>query len=352
MPTATTKFYNIAFSTTRQWNPGDEFILFGVTNLLRGILGPFNSLIVNRNPQVRSASPTHENTQATFWDNSIKPDQDYKNIDLAVFAGTPAWLSHSLSDFYLRIYSQAIPSLFLGLGAFAIPQDPIRSSVIKNSLLVTVRDKEFVSRGMGQAYNAIALPCPALFAAKPGTEKKIDTVKTIGLGFALPLSRSVPAQGINENAFAHMLNLYTAIIKRLSPQFSIVFIAHYIDEIAQINEFFPNIPVRYSYDAKDYLDIYNEIDFIVSPRVHGIGLSASLGIPGMHVSHDFRGNTCEAFCSTAIDFSAPLDQTLISIVETTKNIQSAQENIISHKNKNWHTYTDLLTSALKGTLLK
>ena len=44
---------NIVFSTTRQWNPGDEFILLGCINLLKKQLGEFNPIIFNRNPQIR-----------------------------------------------------------------------------------------------------------------------------------------------------------------------------------------------------------------------------------------------------------------------------------------------------------
>lgn len=36
---------NIIFATTRQWNPGDEFILLGCINLLNETLGEFNPII-------------------------------------------------------------------------------------------------------------------------------------------------------------------------------------------------------------------------------------------------------------------------------------------------------------------
>ena len=42
------------FSTTRNYNPGDEFILFGIQNVLEEIIGPFNTVYYNRNPAVQN----------------------------------------------------------------------------------------------------------------------------------------------------------------------------------------------------------------------------------------------------------------------------------------------------------
>ena len=45
---------NIVFSTTRQFNPGDEFILYGIINILHDVMKKkaFNSIIYNRNPDI------------------------------------------------------------------------------------------------------------------------------------------------------------------------------------------------------------------------------------------------------------------------------------------------------------
>ena len=44
---------NIIYSATRQWNPGDEFILMGVESLIQEVFGSHNSILYNRNPQIR-----------------------------------------------------------------------------------------------------------------------------------------------------------------------------------------------------------------------------------------------------------------------------------------------------------
>ncbi|MEJ7712218.1 MAG: hypothetical protein WKF84_20740 [Pyrinomonadaceae bacterium] len=43
---------NILFSTTRQWNSGDEFILFGVRQLLHDLGLQYNAIIYNRHPSI------------------------------------------------------------------------------------------------------------------------------------------------------------------------------------------------------------------------------------------------------------------------------------------------------------
>ena len=47
---------NVVYSATRQWNCGDEFILFGCRNLLEKVLGGHNPIIYNRNPDIRRLS--------------------------------------------------------------------------------------------------------------------------------------------------------------------------------------------------------------------------------------------------------------------------------------------------------
>jgi hypothetical protein len=95
---------NILFSTTRQWNPGDEFILFGIRRIFSAIGLEHNAVIFNRNPEVNppltdwnplrriSRNLKGEQYWKSFFrigsaDNSYKPGMSGKFVDLAVFAG-------------------------------------------------------------------------------------------------------------------------------------------------------------------------------------------------------------------------------------------------------------------------
>ncbi|MBA1433147.1 MAG: hypothetical protein FAF04_06050 [Epsilonproteobacteria bacterium] len=117
---------NIVFSTTRQWNPGDEFILLGCINLLHEIIDEFNPIIFNRNPQIRRSRKRDiiklidnlvgKDFIEKFLDNSVKerPHMDY--ADMVVFAGSPEWRGRRLTKLYQEINTYDIPTIFLGLG--------------------------------------------------------------------------------------------------------------------------------------------------------------------------------------------------------------------------------------------
>ena len=95
----------VLFSTTRMYNPGDDFVLFGIRRLLEEALGPFVPVVHNRNPALHalrglaeasagrpdSASAgmaeLHRTIAATVpdYDNSWHPGFDMGAVDLAVF---------------------------------------------------------------------------------------------------------------------------------------------------------------------------------------------------------------------------------------------------------------------------
>ena len=70
---------------------------------------------------------------------------------------------------------------------------------------------------------------------------------------------------------------------------------------------FPDIDINYSYDSKDYIDIYNKFDLVIGGRVHGIGMSASLGIPGIMIKHDSRSSTTDGFLATSINIGTSVN---------------------------------------------
>jgi hypothetical protein len=69
-------------------------------------------------------------------------------------------------------------------------------------------------------------------------------------------------------------------VKRLRDKgFTVDVICHYIDEFI---EFARTVaPLRYSYDARDYINILNDFDLIISTRLHGAILANSLGKPAI-----------------------------------------------------------------------
>ena len=84
--------------------------------------------------------------------------------------------------------------------------------------------------------------------------------------------------------------------------------------------------------GSDYYDIYHQFDFIISPRVHAIGIAASEGIPGVCIQHDSRASTCKGFLTKIIDPKVGLTEAM-NILEL--EIKQIVFNKYSHKLLCW-----------------
>ncbi|MGJ0343718.1 polysaccharide pyruvyl transferase family protein [Aliarcobacter cryaerophilus] len=199
---------NIVFSTTRQWNPGDEFILLGTINLLQEYFEQqkekrlknnlqFNPIIYNRNPQIRRARKRDfikmidnflgKDFIEKFRDNSVKDRKPMDYTDLVVFAGSPEWIGRRLKKLYTEILNNKIPTIFLGLGTDS--KKPLEytnkdfGSIEKKvfeqyTKIITTRDENTL--GAFKHFDfAKHLPCPALFCSK--INRKRVNVKKIAL---------------------------------------------------------------------------------------------------------------------------------------------------------------------------
>jgi polysaccharide pyruvyl transferase WcaK-like protein len=352
---------NILFSTTRQWNPGDEFILMGCINLLKEVVGEFNPIIYNRNPEVRQSynytNPFRKSKfcninfkgksliesffRIGFWDNSFKDDTPIDFIDLVVFAGSPEWFGGRLYPLYKKILEHDIPTIFLGIGSgckFEYSKiDEIYKEVLKKSKLITVRD-EYTYKQL-EMLNPHYLPCPALFSSP--LEKQIKEAKKIGLIFGT--DKAVVNNRVNSKTCSFIINGY----KKLIDNYGCEIVCHYIDEVPEACRLFKNVNVHYSYDSKDYLDIYNKFDLVIGPRVHGIGMSASMGIPGILISHDMRGDTGKGFMAKIIGNDIPYNMLSNIVYEIVENIGNYNRKLIDHKHLVKQKYIGLLNTILR-----
>ena len=79
---------NILFSSTRQWNPGDEFIFFGVRNLIEDFFQKkINWVLYDRNPDL-FVSVDNRLHKEVMWSNSSCGDHS-EVYNLAIIAGSP-----------------------------------------------------------------------------------------------------------------------------------------------------------------------------------------------------------------------------------------------------------------------
>lgn len=129
-------------------------------------------------------------------------------------------------------------------------------------------------------------------------------------------------------------------------KYEIELVCHYIDELPFVEKAFPGTATHYSYDAKDYIDVYRKYDFVIGPRIHGIGISASMGIPGMVIKHDFRGDAADGFLAEKLDITLDLDRAIEKIKRNIDLIESKNIMLLEHKRNTQQEYVALLGKAL------
>lgn len=352
---------NVLFSTTRQWNPGDEFILLGVLNIFKELEYDFNPVIYNRSPEIRQKlSFINKLRYNKFWynssilklalnsfarlgflDNSFKNDTDGDIIDLIVLAGSPEWVSYPSIELFQLAQRKNIKMIGLGLGTKTIididKKNKVFKEVFQNQLAaLTVRDK--LTEEILSDFEPQLLPCPALFSAN--RTKQVTEVKNIAIAY-----------GINDTVVNHKVSkksekLLEDIIGLLKNDYTVKIVCHYIDEIEVARKRFPELEVLYSYDSKDYEELYSEFDFVIGTRVHGIGMCASMGIPGIGIAHDNRGDTVKGFLAEVVSEDSDLEGFSKVFSSMKGNISKLNENLMVHKDETLLKYRNKLENNL------
>lgn len=364
---------NIIFSTTRQWNPGDELIFTGVLNVFTELIGDrFNPILYNRHPDIRSCRQDEQyfktarvpqnfhtddskrtleaNLKFGFFDNSLKPDTDCSFADWVVFAGSPEWCNGRSHDLYTHILRHNIPVMILGVGGGLDIYRPEFLEVIQKAKALTVRDAATLTAVQPANSNAIRMACPALLSAPRSKERHVGAVQKIGLIFQASVQESVIWNGCSDDAYDYQIGLLNRIIRQHGSQYDLGIICHYIDELPLAKKLFPQHEILYSYNALDYLDIYRQFDLVVGTRVHGIGAAASVGVPGVAIQHCPRGATCHGFLADVVDCeTTPLDKAMTIMAGAITSAHEKSADILEHKNKTMDAYKKIVARALSDT---
>ena len=103
-----------------------------------------------------------------------------------------------------------------------------------------------------------------------------------------------------------------------------------------------NIDILYSYDSKDYIKIYKNFDLVISPRVHGCGISSSLGIPSFIIKHDDRGDTADGFLANEIFLNEEINKVFNKVDKLICNISNKNKELIEHKQTIFEMYKNVL----------
>lgn len=340
---------NIVFSTTRQWNPGDEIILLGCRQLLEQLGVDCNPLIFNRNPQIR-----HRGRWRRLWDrqpfldNSVKNGMDLSGVDLVVFAGSPEWRGARLRPLYRAILKHQLPCVFLGIGSnrpIGFDRDHFSADemeVFRNARLITCRDS-WTTTAL-QPLGAHQISCPALLSS-PHSSRRI-ALRRIGLIYGT--SEATTGNHLSVETAIYLRSLYRDLLSRYGQRYQFEMVAHYIDELVPAAREWPELPLRYSYDSLDYLGIYGRYDLVIGPRVHGIGAAASQGVPGIHLSHDARGETTRGFGARAIKVGAGFDEVAALVDDAATGLAEHSQTLLQLRMDVLQQYRAVLEPVLRS----
>ncbi|HHY27002.1 MAG TPA: hypothetical protein GX523_09725 [Desulfitobacterium dehalogenans] len=357
---------NILFSTTRQWNCGDEFILFGVINLIKQVYPEgFNAIIYNRHPDLRTdimplgdlrdvklympdelTTAVDANFRVGFRDNSLKRTLDGQFIDLVVFAGTPEWSNSRCFDLYEIIEKFNLPVIALGIGNRIQEGCNLIMRNLNRFKLFTVRAPELIEPLKEHiSPPPVYLPCPSLCGADSDKIRNIDAVKHIGLIYSCDKIRSEINNCVLTETYEYLLALFRELICRY-PNIKFSLVCHYVDELPFAISDFPEVEVLYSFDAKDYYEIYSGFDLVIGARVHGLGCAAAMGIPGIGIMHDFRGETVKGFLAETISINQSME-TVFEIVEgTVTTISDKNRRLKEHITRTTESYLAIVSETL------
>ena len=296
---------NILLCTTVQWNCGDEFIRNGIIKIIKKVFGKCNLIIQNRNPDIAPKNFI----KVPQFDNSIKEIKfNYSYIDLVIFCGTPEWQNSRCKKVYDLILENKIPCAFIGIGdsikSFALPEQ--YKVVLNKSLKIICRQSTTSQDFKKIGIFSEVLPCPSILSSP--YRKIINKVRKIGL--VLQNTEGTQYQCVDTKTFNFQVELYKKIYELYNKKYEFKIIVHYIDEIYVAKQIFKNIEIAYSFDQKDYYSIYDDCDFIISPRVHGIGIATSLCIPSIAILHDSRGETTELFKALPLSYNTNINDAL------------------------------------------
>lgn len=326
---------HILCSSTRQWNPGDEWIALGIRRLFR-VLYPgrtINWILYDRSPDCFEEPWGAPARRPLLLGNSFQPGEQLPPVDLLVMAGTPEWLGPHLEPLALIRHTSAAPVFYLGIDypSAELPLSPADREMLAQSLVVArgpMARQALETLGI----RAHLLPCPALFSAS--TEYPARTLRRIGIVLQ---SDRVANQSISPELKCRML----ALVSRLRERYSVKVICNYIDEFL---EFSPaaDCPVCYSYDSNDYFAYLADCDLVVSTRLHSAIVANSLLKPAILTNAEPR-------VTSAVE---PLPHVVVCEPEAVPgilehfDIDPAVRNLFNWKREQEAQYLELLRGAL------
>ncbi|HWA41691.1 MAG TPA: polysaccharide pyruvyl transferase family protein [Hypericibacter adhaerens] len=348
---------NIVYSSTRSWNCGDDFILYGVRRLVEAVLPEHNALIYNRNPELIMGRIAHDRPVVQtiegdkgpvtvafnpydlakpfqgHWDNSVRAGFDGSVLNACIFAGTPEWIGDPVLPLIDIALAHKLPTAYLGLGSFegtrSLSFNELSAKdrqLLERARLITVRDESAVK--LLSPLPVESRPCPSLHAARARLRRSRH-----------PLRIALCLQGANgrnnQRVELAIRDATVALFRSLASHCDCSLILHFVEELPELTALLGDaMPIRYAYDPRDYFELYADFDLSVTTRVHGAGICAALGIPSYVVSHSARSDTAKGFLSRLIDPTQESMEDLVSRITKT-DVVGWSRAILDHQLADW-----------------
>jgi len=288
------KRLNIVFSTTVGHNIGDDFIRFGVRQLIPDWV-EYNALYFNRGYQ---SQQVYNNA----WTKHMEA------MDLFLLAGTPELIPKN-DVFFRWCIDKRVPVMLVGVGTMLRAQQWAKNDQVITGVQDTVfdgggrkllehlasicvlaiaRDQLMQDALLALGYDCKLLPCPSLCSVDVGELR--GEQKRLGICY-----RTVaPIDGLPAHYHLGTKDKSALLVEATYNRFSgdsewtPFVICHYLGDLLQAQRLFPKAEVLYSGEARDYEAFYQRADFVIGNRLHGALIPAALGIPAIYIGSDSR----------------------------------------------------------------
>jgi len=262
--------------TTRELNPGDDFILNGIRSLYSEDTG---WAIYNRNP-----------------DNKLVTGNQWTGHSLDIFdqvivAGSPQWYGNSVRWLYESLGDTSISFFGIGIGECAsMNLSELDIKVLKQAKIIVTRGEDCKQQLALHGIQAITRVCPAIFAGQP------EIVAGDRVCGVLTVHRP------NKTEKTITVEEQVELFRKFNPDEVIV---HHLDEVEIAQKFFDK--VWYTYNPDDYSGIYRRFDVIVSSRLHGAIFGMAHGRPSFLI--DVGSRRCQDVAAQIplLDFCKPAE---------------------------------------------
>jgi hypothetical protein len=279
----------ILCASTRQWNPGDEWIARGIRHLFRTLYPDraLNWVLYDRSPDCFLEPWAESARRPLLLGNSYQPAAALPDGMLVVIAGTPEWLGPHLEPLARVVNSCGAPVFYLGIDypSVELPCTPEDLRMLSRALIVT-RGRIATEALRGLGLPARMMPCPALFSAP--YEYPARALKTLAIVLQ---SDRVLNQSVSAELKARMLQILPA----LQARYTVKVVCNYIDEYLEFSASL-GCPVSYSYDAGDYYRILSDCDMVISTRLHSALIANSLLKPAILTNSEPRAVSAVEIC--------------------------------------------------------